>query len=361
MSAPHRKLWVVILAGGDGRRLSGLTTDASGVSTPKQYCSLDGGSSLLQLALQRALGLTSRDRIVPVVTEAHRRWWTPALRSFHGSRVVVQPSNRGTGLGVLLPLLIIAKADPDAGVVFIPSDHHVDQEDVLAEHLRQATAPHALDSDKLTLLGISPNAPDSGFGYLSPSPGAGVGMRPVQRFVEKPDAKTAAELIRGGSVWSTGIVAGRLSQMVNLYPRHLRGLMLDLKEIVEYWPNPRLPSAELASFYARHPSLDFSTDVLAKHPEKLQFLTVPPCGWNDVGTPSRLAAALWSPRFDCASAESLTNSTAIDLANALEREMREPKWATEARTTATHKATDHDHHDRVLIGGAAWTRRIDEK
>jgi mannose-1-phosphate guanylyltransferase len=360
LSGPHRRLWVVILAGGDGRRLSGLTTDASGVSTPKQYCSLDGGPPLLQLALQRALGLTPRDRIVPVVTEAHRRWWTPALRSFHRSPVVVQPSNRGTGLGVLLPLLVIAKTDPDAGVICIPSDHYVEQEDVLAEHLRQATAPHVLDSDKLTLLGIPPNAPDSGFGYLSPSPDAGVGLRPVERFVEKPDPKAAAELIRSGSVWSTGIVAGRVAQMVSLFPRNVPGLMLDLKAIVEYWPNSRLPSAELASLYARHPSLDFSTDVLAKHPEKLQFLTVPPCGWNDVGTPSRLAAALWASRFAPASAQAPRNTATINLATALDREMRAPTWTTEARPVPSYHAPNHSR-DRFLIGGAAWTRRIDEK
>lgn len=61
----------------------------------------------------------------------------------------------------------------------IPSDHYVEHEAVLAEYLREATAPEVMDSDKLTLLGMSPNAPDSGFGFLSPVPDSGVGMRPV--------------------------------------------------------------------------------------------------------------------------------------------------------------------------------------
>jgi mannose-1-phosphate guanylyltransferase len=201
---PTRTCWVVILAGGDGRRLGSLTTNASGVSTPKQFWSLNGGPSLLQLSLQRALRLVPRERIVTVVTEAHRRWWEPSLLSLRRSTVVVQPSNRGTGLGVLLPLLVIAKSDPEAGVICIPSDHYVEREDVLADVLRQATAPDVLDSDKLTLLGMAPNAPDSGFGYLCPVPDSGVGMRPVHRFVEKPDAVAAGNLIRAGSVWSSG-------------------------------------------------------------------------------------------------------------------------------------------------------------
>jgi mannose-1-phosphate guanylyltransferase len=273
LSGKRRNIWAVVLAGGDGQRLSALTRNAQGICTPKQYCSLAGGHSLLQLSLQRALAVTAREHIVPVVTDAHRRWWESQLSAFRRTRVVVQPSNRGTGFGVLLPSLLIAKCDPDAGVIFIPSDHYVEHEDLLAEFLRQATAPEALDSDKLTLLGITPNAPDSGFGYLSPAPDSGVGMRPVQQFIE------------------SGIFAGRISQIVGLFERHVPALMLDLSAVVKDWRDSRIPTAELTFLFNRHPVLDFSRDVLQKCPHDVQFLTLPPCGWNDVGTPARLAQA----------------------------------------------------------------------
>jgi mannose-1-phosphate guanylyltransferase len=317
LNGNQRNIWAVVLAGGDGQRLTALTRDAYGISTPKQYCSLDGGRSLLQMSLQRALSCTSRKRIATVVTEAHRHWWQREFLALPYSPLVVQPCNRGTGLGVLLPLLVIARSDPDAGVILIPSDHHVEHEDVLAEFLRQATEPEALDSDKLTLLGISPNAPDSGFGYLSPAPDPGVGMRPVHRFIEKPDEATALRLFRTGSVWNSGIVAGRISQFLALYPQHTQQLILDLTAIVEHWPDSRSPSAELAAFYARHPALDFSRDVLQKRPADLQFLTVPPCGWNDVGTPARLAQALqtWRPSQPKSGKQSFNLAIASDRAN----------------------------------------------
>lgn len=292
MSGNRRNIWVVVLAGGDGQRLSPLTHNAQGVCTPKQYCSLAGGHSLLQLSLQRALAVAARDHIVPVVTGAHRRWWESQLLAFRRTRVVVQPRNRGTGFGVLLPLLVIAKCDPEAGVIFIPSDQYVEHEDLLAEFLRQATAPEALDSDKLTLLGITPYAPDSGFGYLSPAPDSGVGMRPLHQFIEKPDEATAAQLFRAGSVWNSGIFAGRISQIVSLFERHSPGLMLDLSAVVKDWGDSSIPTAELAFLFNRHPALDFARDVLQKCPRDLQFLTVPPCGWNDVGTPARFVQAL---------------------------------------------------------------------
>jgi hypothetical protein len=102
VSQQQRKFWVVILAGGDGRRLGSLTINTDGVSASKQYCSLNGGTSLLQLSLQRALRLVPRERIVLVVTEARRRCWQPNLFALRRSSGV--PSNRGTGLGILLPL-----------------------------------------------------------------------------------------------------------------------------------------------------------------------------------------------------------------------------------------------------------------
>ncbi len=269
MSRQPRNLWAVILAGGDGRRLGSLTTNADGVCTPKQYCSLNGGPSLLQLSLQRALGLVPRERIVPVVTETHRCWWEPQFSSWRRSTVVVQPSNRGTGLGILLPLLVIAKSDP-----------------------------------------------------LSPYPNSGLGLRPVHCFVEKPDRATAAELIRAGSVWSSGIFAGRISEIVDLYPRTVHGLMLHLKAVVKYWPNPREPSAELASLYERHAPIDFSRDALQTHPSRLQFLRVPPCGWSDVSTPARLATTLWSLRSQTPrSVVSPSPARTFDLATAFDRNL----------------------------------------
>jgi mannose-1-phosphate guanylyltransferase len=324
MSAKRRSIWIVVLAGGDGQCLRALTTNARGTSTPMQYCSLNGGRSLLQASLQRALAVTSREHIVTVVAEAHRRWWEHEFLAQSRSSVVVEPCNRGTGLGILLPLLVIAKSDPEAGIVFIPSDHYVEHEEVLAEYLREAIAPAVMDSDKLTLLGMSPNAPDSGFGYLSPAPDSGVGMRPVLEFVEKPHQALAAQLIRAGGVWNSGIVAGRISQFLELYPHHTREMLSELQAIVDHWTDSRIPSAELVSLYARQPAFDFSSDVLQRWPRRLQFLIVPPCGWNDLRTPEHLADALQRLRSINADDFRLTARRTFNLATAFDGVVLKP-------------------------------------
>lgn len=295
MSPKPRNTWVVILAGGEGRRLSGMTTCGEGNSIPKQYRSLNGGASLVQLAVRRALAVTTQDRIVCIVNDSHRRWWEPQLYGLRHTPVV-QPANRGTGLGVLLPLLVIAKTDARGGVLCLPSDHYVEREDVLAESLRQATTAQVYDSGKITLLGVSSHAPDSGFGFVSPTADSGVGVRPVHRFVEKPDEAATAELLRSGALWSIGIFSASIARVIEMFPEWVPDTMLDLKAIVEDWRDTRHPSAELSSLYDRHACVDFSRDVLQKRPESLQLLEIPPCGWSDVGTPARLANTLRSSK-----------------------------------------------------------------
>jgi mannose-1-phosphate guanylyltransferase len=127
-----------VLAGGSGTRLSSLTTDGSGAVVPKQYCSLHGGRSLLGDALARAARLVGCDRTVVVVAREHEPFWCRELADLPGVQPLVQPANRGTAAGVLLPLLAVLQRDPDAQVTLLPSDHFVGDEASLAADLLAA-------------------------------------------------------------------------------------------------------------------------------------------------------------------------------------------------------------------------------
>jgi mannose-1-phosphate guanylyltransferase len=83
-------------------------------------------------ALQRCDAVAEPDHITVIVASGHRRWWLPLLREMPTANVIVQPSNRGTANGILLPLLHIMARDPDARIVLLPSDHYVRDERVLA-------------------------------------------------------------------------------------------------------------------------------------------------------------------------------------------------------------------------------------
>src|SRR5262245_50874851 len=152
----RQRTWAIVLAAGEGTRLSTLTKDVSGRSIPKQYCSLDGGDSLLDEALQRARRVVPRERLCVIVADQHRRYWEPTLWTLPATNVIVQPQNRGTANGILLATLRILERDPLARIVFLPADHFVRDERALAASLRSAVSSLTRNPDGLTLVGIEP-------------------------------------------------------------------------------------------------------------------------------------------------------------------------------------------------------------
>jgi mannose-1-phosphate guanylyltransferase len=132
--------WAIVLAGGDGTRLRTLAIDRGGNTIPKQFCSLNGGASLVSQTVARAKSVVGVERITAIVSAAHDPYWRAELRMLPRRNVVVQPMNRGTGIGLLLPTLRILERDPEATILILPSDHHVADEGVLQAAMRSALA-----------------------------------------------------------------------------------------------------------------------------------------------------------------------------------------------------------------------------
>ena len=195
--------WGVILAGGSGSRLTSLTIDGDGTVIPKQYCSFLGGPSLLRKTIDRLGVVIDPRRIVIVVSAQHRRWWERETLDIVPENVIVQPCNRGTACGVLLPLISILSRDRSARVVVSPADHYVADESTLTASLIAAQTYVDALPDRLVLLGMVPDSPDTGYGWITPSPGRPGTVRSVASFVEKPDGKVAEELMRSGALWSS--------------------------------------------------------------------------------------------------------------------------------------------------------------
>jgi mannose-1-phosphate guanylyltransferase len=288
MSNQHT--WVVVLAAGEGRRLHGLTTTASGVVIPKQYCSLRGGPSLLQEALLRARAVAPLERICTVVADAHRPWWAQQARSLPRTNVITQPRNRGTGNGILLPLLQILRRDPQARIVLLPSDHYFQEEGELAHWLRVACARACADGPEILLLGFAPRSADSELGYIIPTRASGSGCWAVGAFVEKPPPRRASELVQQGALWNAFIIVADAGALLRLYERHYGAILRDMHAAVDAAANR--DKAALPALYAQLPDIDFSRNLLEVAAPSLRVLAVPHCGWSDLGTPERVAAVL---------------------------------------------------------------------
>ncbi len=282
--------WALVLAAGEGSRLRSLTT-ANGVAVPKQFCSLDGGPSLLQEALLRAEAIALRPRLCAVVAPQHRQYWQQPLGLLPDANVIEQPRNRGTALGILLPLLRLERRDPQARLLLLPSDHHVRDEDALARCLRAAMGLTATHDEKIVLLGIEPDSADPELGYVLPGRESGQGLREIERFVEKPSAAIARALIERGAAWNSFIVAGSLGALLGLYQRRFASIVESMRGAIAT-DALRGGSEALTALYARLPEIDFSRHVLEGQEQCLRVLAAPACGWSDLGTPQRVADAL---------------------------------------------------------------------
>lgn len=306
---PHT--WALVLAAGDGTRLSALTTDEHGITVPKQFCSLDGGASLLETTIRRARAVAPARRTCVVVADHHRHWWDDALSGLPPRNAVVQPRNRGTANGILLPVLDILARDPAARIVVLPSDHHVGEEAVMASALREAVSALASQCENLLLLGIAPEEPDPELGYIVPGHGDAHTVLPVARFVEKPPREVAVQLVAEGALWNSLIFAVEANALIDIFREtHAEAVTAMQAAIGE-----ENRSWHLQALYDRLPVIDFSRHVLERAADRLRVRAVPRCGWTDLGTVPRIASMIGLSRPTAAA----RGGGVLSLADALRR------------------------------------------
>jgi mannose-1-phosphate guanylyltransferase len=247
---------------------------------------LNGGASLIGQTLTRASGVVSRERIIAVVAPEHDQFWRPALRGLPSENIIVQPLNRGTAIGILLPTLKILARDPEARLLILPSDHHVADEATLKQAMCHAIEDVHHHPAGLALLGIEADEPDPELGYIVPRFGSHSRLGQVQRFVEKPPIAEARRLCSDGALWNSFILAGRAASLVGLCTRRCPKAVQRLQAIDLH------DYGQLLQAYSELPVIDFSLHIATGQESRLAVLAVPPCGWNDLGTPHRLARTL---------------------------------------------------------------------
>jgi mannose-1-phosphate guanylyltransferase len=292
--------WGIVLAGGEGRRLQSLTRDEQGTVVPKQFCSFLGSQSLLRSAIDRLAAVVERRRIIVVVAASHRRWWQRELVDIEPENILVQPVNRGTACGVLLPLAHIAARDPEARVVVAPSDHFVEDEPGYALSLRQAVELVTSRPGLLIVLGIQPDHPSPDYGWILGAQPGEDGVQLVTSFVEKPEPELARRLMVSGALWNsfnfTASVSGLMARL-----RHALPWLTECFELLASGQHQERRKTLLPRFYDRLPHVDFARRVLEHSQGRFHVLPVPPCGWADLGTPERVTECV--RRWSCLHAE----------------------------------------------------------
>jgi len=218
--------------------------------------------------------------------------YTRLWRGWRSALVIVQPENRGTAAGVLLPLLWITQHDREATVVILPSDHHVESEETLNDSLSGAVSAVVRSDTPVVLLGIQPEGPEEEYGWIVPCPGSESCPCRVASFREKPDASTAACLLNQGGLLNSFIVVADSRCLLTLYRTELPLLCRPFERLNADRSGKPWEQEDLFDLYRSIPCTDFSRDILEGAADRLWVYPVPPCGWSDLGTPRRLTMHL---------------------------------------------------------------------
>jgi len=289
-----QRLWAIVLAAGDGKRLAPLTRALYGWELPKQFAVLHRGRSLLQTTVDRIAPLVPPERTVVVVGRAHGALARLQLAEHRGVEIVAQPRNLDTGPGILLPLSHVLAHDPGASVVVLPSDHYVADPRPLLSAVRTAVETSVRVEELLTLLGVVPDHAETDYGWIVPGPRVDPGtderLRGVSRFVEKPSPLEAQHLLRLGALWNTSISISRASTYWDLMREHLpvqAGLFEKYRLQIDRPGQERL----LDALYAAMESANFSRAVLERA-GNLAVLAIDGTGWSDWGRPERILQSL---------------------------------------------------------------------
>ena len=201
-SRPIPRLWGIVLAGGQGTRLAPLVARIHRDGRPKQYAVLLGSRSLLRQTLDRVALAVPSERTIVVATNSHSAFLAREFAGCDAPKILVQPAGPRDRRG-----------DPAARPLDRPAGSEGDRRDLSLgslhrrrRSLRGATsrslsrAAARLSPSRILLVGVRPDSPESGYGWIEPGANLGGGLRTVRRFWEKPDPETARACMDRGCV-----------------------------------------------------------------------------------------------------------------------------------------------------------------
>jgi mannose-1-phosphate guanylyltransferase len=284
----------VVLAGGEGTRLSAFTREMFGEAIPKQFCKLWDQYSLLEQTWRRAALLIDPGHTLTVLTASHARFYGPLVEGLRDEHVVVQPVNRGTAPAILYALMRLKKTSPYCSVALFPSDHFVDDDREFMRHVEAAFRAVDARPEVTILLGVEPTGPDTQYGWIEPGEFLANECEPIRqirRFWEKPPLPIAERLMDSGWLWNCFVIVARLSTFLGLFLIATPELHDAFRRVEEELGSPSEES-QVLQLYEDISTSNFSAEVLSKCSFNLAVLRVNGVKWEDLGDPRRLTKLL---------------------------------------------------------------------
>ncbi|HZL10105.1 MAG TPA: mannose-1-phosphate guanylyltransferase [Prolixibacteraceae bacterium] len=214
--------YCVIMAGGIGSRFWPLSKS----SNPKQFLDILGtGRTFIQETYDRFKKICPNENFFVVTSVDYKDLVMRQLPELDESQILLEPLRRNTAPCIAYACYKIQTINPDARIIVAPSDHHIQQEDAFLEVIKKGL-DFVSKNDALLTLGIKPNRPETGYGYIqiesSQSTDSIVDLYKVKTFTEKPDQQLAEIFLESGEFfWNSGIFIWTLKSIINAFEIHL--------------------------------------------------------------------------------------------------------------------------------------------
>ncbi len=274
-------MYAAILAGGVGTRLWPRSRQAR----PKQFSDIVGsGRTMIQMTADRLSGLVPSDRQLVVTGTRYVSLVSEQLGEIPADNIIAEPSGRNTAPAIGLACIEVRRRDPHGLLVVLPADHTIRDPERFRECLRIA-AEYA-EEGYLVTLGIEPDQPHTGYGYIEHgrrlSRLQGYPVYRVERFLEKPDYATAESFLsQRGYSWNGGIFVCRVDRMLEEMTRQMP-VLYELLETISVAYDRGEGDEVLAQVWNEMPNISIDYGIM----EKATAIAMVPMnvGWSDVGS-----------------------------------------------------------------------------
>jgi len=270
----YANVYAVILAGGAGKRLRPLSTDAR----PKVFLSVTRNRrTMLRNTFDGIAKLIGPRRVVVVANKAHFRLVKRDLPKASHGNIILEPVSRNTAPAIALAGRFIAGKDEDAIMLVLPADQYVTDRRSQLDSIRKGIDFVTDNSDAIAVIGLKPKHASTEYGYIRAAKSGTVSK--VERFTEKPNAGTAKKYVSSGKyLWNAGIFIFRAGTL-------LAALKIHAPEIFR-----ALKSKNIDRSYGKMP--DISIDYAVMEKADNIYCVKSSYGWNDLGSFAALEKVL---------------------------------------------------------------------
>ena len=295
MKKQNEDLWAIILAGGDGVRLREYLKTNRNIDRPKQFANIVGTHSMLRHTIERAKRIVPLQRMRIVVNNQHLKYVHAEIPEPERKSLVKLPCNRGTAVGILLPVVQILAQDPSACITVFPSDHFVLEEERFMNFVAHAADYVHRSPETVVLVGIPSKDADTNYGWIEPSTSflryQGNRYYSVERIIEKPQAKLANTLHTKKCLWNSMVFAAQAEALLHLYRKSLPKVYHQMNLMKQLVTSPG-GIEKLDGQFTRLPSYGFSKTILEPNAKHLRVIRAEGVAWSDWGNQSRVTSDL---------------------------------------------------------------------